>query len=91
MLETLFATVGKAFNLKGLVSLNTLLIFVLSAWAIGHEGDRIASAAAIQQNTNELLRMEKRAVERDEEIIRRLERIEDQINGLERHLIPTPE
>lgn len=91
MLMTLFAAIGKALNLKGLVSLNTLLILLLSGWAALHEGDRIASTAAIQNNTKQLLRMETQAVERDAEIIRRLERIEDQINGLERHLIPSPE
>ena len=91
MLETLFATVGKAFNLKGLVSLNSLLILVLSGWAVSHEGDKRATAVEIQNMDSTLGRIEQQSTYRDEEIIRRLERIEDDLSDLKTHLIPPPE
>ena len=90
MLATIATQVTKAFSLKGLVSLNSLLILLLSGWAAFHEGDRIRSheqQLRIEETTG---RIEEQSQKRDEEIIRRLERIEDDLQDLKTHLIPTP-
>ena len=84
------ATISKAVSLKGLVSLNTALILILSAWGLAHEGDRRAEVVHLTNMDRTLIRIEKDSKDRDENINRRLSNIERKIDNLTLKLVPDP-
>jgi hypothetical protein len=88
MVATVAAALSKAFPVAATARGTALGLLLLTGWAVSHSADsavdKAQSEAALERIEERVNDIRARMRENDEEILRRLERIEDRLNGIKR-------